>query len=307
MFSFIKPFIIIWLLITLQEIPSIGGNPPQTKEFILQGTKAPSGLFPYHVGLLVHSTGGLNCCGAIIGQRRVITSAKCIEVNGRLQPASTYSVHAGSVLRHDDQAVTSKVIRITVHPRRDYDTRTYNFAVLETAGDLYPVPRSQTRAPILMARRRMPPGAKCVLTGWGVTDNGTLSEELRYAKLNIRDDKFCGATAEMGKDFICAEGQKGRKPGVGDWGGPLVCRGQLVGLFSWGAEDVPYTKFASVWSIRRWAIDGDPTVAKHRERVEGGPQEYNDYDDGIGTLRPAGVMLIVVSIWWTVLYRMVLI
>lgn len=265
LFKMLSTFLILSLL-----FPELHLIAPQTiaPQFRIEnGKPAKIGQFPYYVGLLDRQTHKHYCGGAIIGQRRILTTASCVEeYDCTVKPANTIDVMAGTIFRHDTIGI-DHVVRITVHPDRVCWQRVYNFAVLETANDLFDE-YSKNREPIRVAKRLIEYGTRCVLCGWGATQTGQVPEELLYINLFVTENMLCGGARAMGVDFVCGQGLEGRNAGLGDMGAALVCNHQLIGLMSWKAAQAPFAKYASVWSIREWAIDDDPTAARKRHPCE---------------------------------------
>ena len=84
----------------------------------------------------------------------------------------------------------------------------------------------------------VPQNELLTVSGFGTTEHGVLSPDLRYTLLNKFDVQYCARKSgtTLSNDQFCAGDKKYRRssPCHGDSGGPLVSMsGNLVGLLSW--------------------------------------------------------------------------
>lgn len=266
-------------------------EPPKPQNRIFHGQPARVGQFPYQASLVNAAILTHRCGGAIIGLRRVITAAHCVEFDDdddyKVTGPEAIAILAGHVRTMDTadpNAVYSSIIQIRIHPRRDARRNRFDSAVVRTAGRLYDG-QSWTRAPIRLAGRRTRDYQPCVLSGWGDRENEVESKELRFVRLWKVSDEKCARRwnrTHMKEDIVCAVGLGGRDAGPADSGGPLVCAGVLVGTVQSGQSvptDIPGW-YANISLVRDWAIDGDPTAL----------------NDGRVTRRLNGVQMLVVML-----------
>lgn len=296
---FLAPIICV-LLLHLHHQPTIGAQPPDNQFRIHLGVEARIGQCPYHVGVIDKIAYSHICGGSIIGRRRVLTAAHCVErgPDQSVLPGDSLAVRAGSNALwnlNSTQALYTLVERVTVHPRRDIAMKRYDFAVLRTADDLFDE-RTMNRQPVRVASHPMPVGSRCTLCGWGKTERGEQRDELLFVRLNITDLAECGEhwQRNMTSDTLCARGLDGRDAGSGDGGAGLVCNRRLVGLSSFGEAFSPNarpTVYSNVWLVREWAIDGDPTAALG---------VACDLRPWWGTKRLNGITVAMMLVWWTV-------
>ncbi|CAI5649663.1 granzyme K [Oreochromis niloticus] len=104
--------------------------------------------------------------------------------------------------------------------------------------------------------RDPPPGSKCMVAGWGVTENNQISDVLLSVNVTVVSRHTCNSghyyngNPVITKGMICAgansldEGDTCR----GDSGGPLLCNGALVGVTSFGPKDCG-NNFPGVYSF----------------------------------------------------------
>ncbi|OQR81883.1 serine protease family S01A, partial [Achlya hypogyna] len=134
--------------------------------------------------------------------------------------------------------------KITKHPKFNYDTLVYDYAIieLETPTKVTPVEvyfdEDSANAPGVIATAR----------GWGTTSSGgAQSNVLKEVGLKVWSNKDCQAAFDklnnpdltpLHSTMVCAGGIKGEDTCQGDSGGPLTVskngKDVLVGLTSWG-------------------------------------------------------------------------
>ncbi|XP_063346376.1 granzyme K-like [Pelmatolapia mariae] len=86
-------------------------------------------------------------------------------------------------------------------------------------------------------------GSRCLVAGWGVTENSDPSDVLMSVNVTVVDRQKCNSCGyynhrpEITRDMICAgsDGTNVADTCQGDSGGPLLCDGALVGVTSFGA------------------------------------------------------------------------
>ncbi|XP_043919845.1 granzyme A-like [Protopterus annectens] len=84
----------------------------------------------------------------------------------------------------------------------------------------------------------------CSVSGWGITDNTKRksSDVLREVNVTIIDRRICKGSKYWGllitMDMLCAGDADGKKDSCeGDSGGPLICKGELKGIASFGDKN----------------------------------------------------------------------
>lgn len=167
---------------------------------------------PWQVSLQIHNGKFEFCAGAIISNRWVLTSARCLEVvkNKRLH------VRVGATHVHEDGQLIDVEQRIMHEnfdqiPQYRYD---YDYGLIKLATELefnekvnkIDLPKS-TDANVEV-------GTLCLTAGWGSLSNGAYSKILQGVELPIFDQNICkkltyydGVTLRM----ICAGFAEGGK------------------------------------------------------------------------------------------------
>jgi len=212
-------------------------------DFIVEGTAATSGQFPYQISLQVKIlTGGSHFCGgSIINEGYVLTAAHCAVA----YPASSVRVVAG-ILELDTASDSEQVSDLSAYnTNADYNailtSNDISIAVLETSLSL---DNSLVAAIDLPDQGYLiSAGSNCTVSGWGTTRYGTfapLSNSLLYTVVPVVSDDDC--RADYGENriqdsMVCAGYTNGGYDSCqGDSGGPLVedSTGNQVGIVSWG-------------------------------------------------------------------------
>jgi secreted trypsin-like serine protease len=183
------------------------------------------------------------CGGALITGAWVLTAAHCVTSDAikagrriRLGTLDLDPITAGATYRID---------RVVRHAGYDPQTKLNDIALVHFVADAETVATSRRYRPKpirLYGVREVEPlraGMTVVAIGWGKTETGRLSSELRQVDLATLD---C-ASAEAVKDRttssqICAA-NPGKDACQGDSGGPLILvqdEPVLVGIVSWGDD-----------------------------------------------------------------------
>ncbi|XP_049777111.1 tryptase beta-2-like [Schistocerca cancellata] len=236
--------------------------------------------WPWHAAIL-EKPDDLYVCGAsLLDESWVLTAAHCIEEFVQRGAVSRLKVRLGEFdvtdggepLRHEEHEVAGAAL----YPGFDNRSLAHDIALLRLRAparrrphiDVVCVPRLRAAHP--------PPGAACVITGWGRrTEDSDHSVVLKEISVPLWKNTDCermlrrhfGPRYSLPDTAICA-GAEGRDACDGDGGGPLVCeqngRWYQVGVISFGVgcgrRNTPgvYTRVAM---YEQWIMD---TVLRHR-------------------------------------------
>ena len=199
------------------------GLSPLPAAAIIGGAPAPAAIAAQTV--LIVSTRGASCSGAMIARDLVLTAAHCV------QPAGEYAV----VVYEGGAARLVPVARIALHPRFDpaqFRTRrpTPDLALLKIAE---PLPASFR--PVRLARETAVPrpGDKFALAGFGMTSEGDAKSA---GKLNSVTLPAIGNTIDAtGVIMVRLSAGGGTVAGActGDSGGPVFHGEAVAGVIGW--------------------------------------------------------------------------
>ncbi|KAJ2948333.1 hypothetical protein O0L34_g7572 [Tuta absoluta] len=237
--------LVITTFCVLLGIAAITAVPAKKGQRIVGGELTTIDRYPYAVALLVSLTGlwfDHSCGGTLINNRSVLTAAHCVMLyrlpaQWRSRMGSSFSNRGGQVF------TTSRIIR---HPNFRPLFVDNDFALLHvtTLVDISDIIR-----PADIAGPTYFPGdnEEVFAVGWGITcyrecpsseqlrevQVYTINTELcreRYLELSpnmiVSDNMFCTGVLDVG----------GRDTCNGDSGGPVMHRGTLIGVGSWGEE-----------------------------------------------------------------------
>ena len=248
---------------------------------IINGVEVNENSWPWIVGISSRtqaevdagSTFGSMCSGTIIDDRWILTAAHCCE------GMDQHTLFIGdSQSGFVSETVTEGVMiadTVVIHPERaNIEEGNYNFdACLLRTPQSIGIGTSSDVAAACLPTEGPKHGEACWVAGWGITETGYFSNELKSVGVNIFSDEYCTAHHYYYNfipepDEICAGlpdsdddnlTDGGKDACQGDSGGPLVCDRDgtltLTGIVSWGfgcAEDGLPGMYGDVFEYNDW-------------------------------------------------------
>ena len=218
---------------------------------IISGTDVSSTVHPYQVRLTIRfGSSSYQCGGVIRDATHVMTAAHCVVNSGQVAAASNVTVHYGNANRSLQSAAS--VYSVAPAPQYLAGDGTYDAALLTLNQGLSGYGSSTVQPATLASASQLSTavgaGAGAVVSGWGLTEQGTTSQNLRATTVTLRQDSVCrnvyGSRTYASSRLVCAggtaaAGTTGNPDSCsGDSGGPLVISTPsgyaLIGLVSFG-------------------------------------------------------------------------
>ncbi len=231
-----------------------------SKPKVIGGKDAVWADHKWQVGLLVSwiadPAEAQFCGGSIISKGWVLTAAHCV-VNGTV--ADDVHILSGTDNLSKGGA-RSNVDVILVH--KDYSLLTHenDVALLHVKGKLTGTAIELAGESDDASVSSPAAGAKLTISGWGKTETGLPSTQLKTAAIPLVSRKKCNSPpsydGKITEAMICAGRDEGGLDSCkGDSGGPGAADGKLAGVVSWGsgcAVPFKYGVYANVAKLNKW-------------------------------------------------------
>ena len=243
-----------------------------TKRFksprIINGVEVIENSWPWIVRIFRK---GWICSGTIIDDRWILTAAHCCE--GGAEHTLYFGDHQRGIFDETGNEQIMIADTVVIHPQRDAENFNFDACLLRTPRSIG-IGTAPGVAAACLPTQSPKHGEACWVAGWGTTETGYLSNELKSVGVNIFSDEYCAAHHFYGEfsaypDEICAGlpdsddaddlSDGGKAACQGDSGGPLVCDRDgtltLTGIVSWGygcAEDGRPGVYGDVFEYNNW-------------------------------------------------------
>ncbi|KAF0294910.1 Proclotting enzyme [Amphibalanus amphitrite] len=279
------------------EASGPGGPPPPARcgvtsdqpTRIVGGAPAAPDRWPWMAALLVRVPwygSWVNCGGALISGRHVLTAAHCLYSITRPSSLRSLVVRLGEYRLYtaaDGPHLDLTPVSITIHPAYEHYSQRFDFGIVTLPYDV----TVHTAANSGLAEDLLPiclptadgefVGQNGTILGWGnLYESGYQSSILHEVTVPIWNQTACQHAYRedswgVGPDAFCAGLPHGGKDSCqGDSGGPLMVRAgpdqlwTVAGLVSWG-EGCARPEFPGVYSNVAAARDWIDSVLEHHE------------------------------------------
>uniref|UniRef100_A0A182MY32 Peptidase S1 domain-containing protein n=1 Tax=Anopheles dirus TaxID=7168 RepID=A0A182MY32_9DIPT len=198
---------------------------------IRDGVTAKPGQWPWHVALYHRRTPTLkyHCGGTILDAGTILTAAHCVSTGNGVLPRHQVFIAVGrtQLAAEIDHTETHAVQSIMVHPEFQINGIANDVALLKLARNVTWSRFVQPACLWNMADRESILGRNGTIVGFGITEHGVVSDQLKQVSLSVLDPLVCIAddravfgnhlTAEM----LCARGDAHVRACEGDSGGGM--------------------------------------------------------------------------------------
>ncbi|KAM7347486.1 trypsin eta-like [Cochliomyia hominivorax] len=236
-----------FLILTLISFLSLKVQAAKLDSRIINGEEVKWNNTRYQVSIRLESLDrfiygiGHLCGGSIIADNAILTAAHCIwnPSSNSFYSANNFSIVLGNLDRtlKNYNSLKFKVKNIITGPTFNYNNFKNDLAIMFLNQS---IPNSFLAAEVIDLNNKpvIEEGKKCIVTGWGLTENQTFTRKLMFLEVPIINRTTCSLNygAETILDgMLCAGYMNGRGDAcTGDSGGPLVCDNKLVGIVSFG-------------------------------------------------------------------------
>ena len=217
--------------------------------------------YPYQVSLQISRRH--ICGGSILNENYILTAGHCVRI--MLYPTSV--VRAGLNCSSHEGSV-HKIVWVKEHEKYAFagSGAPLNDIAIAKVDPPFKFGAAISPIPLYNSEVEIEEGQMSVTTGYGLTsEGGELSDSLMAVQVPIVNRKRCSEIYqhlgfnEIGEGYICVGTDEGGKSACkGDSGGPVVVKGQLAGIVSYGfgcnTPKVPGV-YTNVAHYTKWIAD----------------------------------------------------
>ncbi|CAG9835695.1 unnamed protein product [Diabrotica balteata] len=223
---------------------------------IIGGNDVTPNSYPFQAALFIYYKSKTNLCGgSLIDEEWILTAAHCVD-NDPIKIVVKLGLHNV----YDNQGSTVQIYeskRYFKHSKWDEKTLQNDIALIK-------LPTNATLNKyvnlIKIGDNIDYSGRVGTVLGWGKTNDGEISTNLKEVNVNVLTNQACKAVHREFNEIIvsthlCTSGQGIKGSCSGDSGGPLIVDGVQIGLVSFGPENCMLgypSVFTRVSSFASW-------------------------------------------------------
>ncbi|XP_012368185.1 kallikrein-4-like [Octodon degus] len=213
---------------------------PPVSELISGGFDCLPHSQPWQAALFVD--GRRRCSGVFVHPQWVLTAAHCWK--------ESYTIGLGLHRRDPPYEPGSLMIEASLSVKHPKYYKTWNGSDIMLIKLSKPVVETSTIRTIPISSECPKPGTRCWISGWGQLLNGQYPDVLQCALIPVLSRESCKKEylAYFDRTMFCAGGEGTKDSCRGDSGSPLVCRGFLQGIVSWGVAPCGRPGFTGIYT-----------------------------------------------------------
>ncbi|XP_050362135.1 trypsin, alkaline B-like [Nymphalis io] len=238
----------LFFLFALCLTAVVGVNSQQR---IIGGSQTTIQNYPFAAVVLRNTNQGYvqTCGGVILNHRSVLSAAHCFFGTSsnvwRIRVGSSYANSGGS---------THNVGRLIAHPNYYHAMKQNDVGIFRVSSS-FNIGGNVQRGRFASSNYNIADNQAVWTIGWGATSiNGPKSSQLRHVQVRTVNQNTCRSNYNViamtvTNSMMCAGilDNGGRDPCIGDFGGPLIHNGIIVGISSWGSG-CGYRGYPAVYS-----------------------------------------------------------
>ncbi|KAJ8673253.1 hypothetical protein QAD02_004515 [Eretmocerus hayati] len=198
---------------------SISEDPVGRDKRMIGGIPVNELHYPYVISMF-NQMNSLLCGGTIITPRIILTAAHCVD---------TKPTH----VRTSTNDMKYKIIKTFAHEEFDRNSLIHDIGLLLLDNKI----QDATTVSLQQYTHSVPIGTMAYALGWGMTEHGSFSRNLRFIEVPIVPEQKCAQTFGRIGFWVCTDAQHWGTC-IGDSGGPLMMNGVQIGITSFGKGSV---------------------------------------------------------------------
>ncbi|KAF2888528.1 hypothetical protein ILUMI_17645 [Ignelater luminosus] len=228
-----KLIIVVVAFIALAQAGSVKPKlPPLVIPRIAGGEEAKSQQYPFMAALFIDEK--YFCSGSILSKNKILTAGHCCVGAKSIQVVvGTYNIID---LEASQKTIESDLFDL--HPEYDPNSNANDVCIVTLPIEIDLAGPAVKEVKLYEGEDNLE-GNEATMLGWGrISDSvSNINPILHHATDTIISNEKCAEFfSNVADSIICMNGHNGRGACFGDFGGPLICNGEQVGIASFGSS-----------------------------------------------------------------------